>query len=137
MEEVTADNPKWLLPPGLVKPKVLFNLHRIAGKFDTVIIVEGPLDLVAVHQAGFPNVVALLGKELIEDDSLSYDQLRLVAQNFSKAVLLLDGDENGQEAARRIAGRLAPLLWVRAVTLPAGKDPSDLEPDALRQLLSF
>ncbi|HZK14421.1 MAG TPA: toprim domain-containing protein, partial [Desulfobaccales bacterium] len=136
-EEVSADNPKWLLPPGLVKPKVLFNLHRIAGKFDTVIIVEGPLDLAAVHQAGFPNVVAVLGKELIEDDSLSYDQLRLVAQNFSKAILLLDGDENGQEAARRIAGRLAAFLWVRAVTLPAGKDPSDLEPGALRQLLSF
>lgn len=135
--EATADNPKWLLPPGLVKPKVLFNLHRIAGKFDTVIIVEGPLDLVAVYQAAFPNVVALLGKELIEDDSLSYDQLRLVAKNFSKAVLLLDGDENGQEAARRIAGRLAASLWVRAVTLPDGKDPSDLEPEALRQLLSF
>jgi DNA primase len=137
VEEATADNPKWLLPPGLVKPKVLFNLHRIAGKFDTVIIVEGPLDLAAVHQAGFQNVVALLGKELIEDDSLSYDQLRLIAQNFSKAVLLLDGDENGQEASRRIAGHLAPLLWVRAAVLPAGKDPSDLEPDALRQLLSF
>jgi DNA primase len=52
-EEVTADNPKWLLPPGLVKPKVIFNFHRIAGKFDTVIIVEGRLDLGAVHQAGF------------------------------------------------------------------------------------
>ena len=137
VEEVTADNPKWLLPPGLVKPKVLFNLHRIAGKFDTVIIVEGPLDLVAVYQAGFPNVVAVLGKELIEDDSLSYDQLRLVAKNFSKAVLLLDGDENGQEAARRIAGRLAAFLWVRAAVLPAGKDPSDLEPENLRQLLSI
>ena len=137
VNEVTAENPKWLLPPGLVKPKVLFNLHRIAGKFDTVIIVEGPLDLVAVRQAGFPNVVALLGKELIEDDSLSYDQLRLVAQNFSRAVLLLDGDEDGQEAARKIAGRLAPLAWVRIAVLPPDQDPGDVEPEFLHQLLSF
>ena len=48
-----------------------------------------------------------------------------------------DGDENGQEASGRIAGRLAAFLWVRAATLPAGKDPSDIEPGALRQLLSF
>jgi len=137
VNEITDENPKWLLPPGLIKPKVLFNFHRVAGVADLVIIVEGPLDLVAVHQAGFPNVVALLGKELIEDASLSYDQLRLIARNFSKAVLLLDGDEDGQEAARRIAGRQAAFLWVRALTLPEGKDPSDLEPGALRQFLSF
>jgi DNA primase len=137
VREFTPENPKWLLPPGLIKPKVLFNFHRVAGKGKTVIIVEGPLDLVAVHQAGFPNVVALLGKELLSDPSLSYDQLRLITQNFTQAILLLDGDPDGQAAASVIAGKLAPEIFVRIVPLPLDKDPSDLEPDSLRHLLKF
>jgi DNA primase len=137
VREITDDNPKWLLPPGLIKPKVLFNFHRMAGIGKTVIVVEGPLDLVAVLQAGFPNVVALLGKELLSEPSLSYDQFRLITQNFSQAILLLDGDPDGQEAASNIAGKLAREIYVRIVPLPPDKDPSDLEPDALRHLLNF
>jgi DNA primase len=137
VREITSENPKWLLPPGLVKPKVLFNFHRVVGFADTVIIVEGPLDLVAVHQAGFQNVVALLGKELLAEPSFSYDQVRLIVQNFSRVVLLLDGDADGQAAAVEIAGRLAPFLWVRSAVLPAGQDPGDVEPGLLRQILSF
>jgi DNA primase len=137
VNEVTPGNPKWLLPPGLIKPKVLFNFHRVAGKAETVIIVEGPLDLVAVHQAGFENAVALLGKELLSDPSFSYDQFRLIAQTFSHAVLLLDGDPDGQVAASEIAGKLAREIFVRIVPLPPDKDPSDLKPESLCQLLSF
>ena len=137
VNEITPENPKWLLPPGLVKPKVLYNFHRVAGQFDRVIIVEGPLDLVAVHQAGYPNVVALLGKELIENSSLSYDQLRLLTQNFAQAVLVLDGDPDGREAAAKIAARLACFMFVRIVALPEGNDPSNLKPENLRQLLNF
>lgn len=137
VREVTDENPKWLLPPGLVKPKVLFNIHRVAGRYKAVVIVEGPLDLVAVHQAGYQNVVALLGKDLIEDESLFYDQLRLLVKNFDQAVLVLDGDEDGQEAAAKIAGRLAAFMFVRIVSLPDGQDPSDLAPEVLSNLLSF
>jgi hypothetical protein len=136
VREITSENPKWLLPPGLVKPKILFNFHRVVGFADTVIIVEGPLDLVAVHQAGFQNVVALLGKELLAEPSFSYDQVRLIVQNFSRVVLLLDGDADGQAAAAEIAGRLAPFLWVRSAVLPAGQDPGDVEPGLLRQILA-
>ncbi|MHC1743966.1 MAG: toprim domain-containing protein [Syntrophobacteraceae bacterium] len=135
--EVTDENPKWLLPPGLIKPKVLFNFHRVAGRSDTVIIVEGPLDLVAVHQVGFPNVVALLGKELLEDETLSYDQARLLTNQFEKAVILLDGDKDGRERSLRCLQKLAPRMFVRLVTLPADQDPSDIPPEELRKLLSF
>jgi len=137
VREITDDNPKWLLPPGLIKPKVLFNFHRVASLGKTIIIVEGPLDLVAVLQAGFPNVVALLGKELLSEPSLSYDQFRLISQNFSHAILLLDGDLDGQAAASKIAGELAREIYVRIVPLPPDKDPLDLDPDSLRHLLNF
>ena len=135
--EVTTENPKWLLPPGLVKHKVLNNFHRVAGKYKTAILVEGPLDRVAVWQANFPNVMELLGKELLEDENMSYDQLRLIANNFDQTVLLLDGDEDGREAAAKIAGRLSQFIFVRTVCLPDEKDPSDFAPQVLSNFLYF
>lgn len=136
VRKVTDDNPKWLLPPGLVKAKVLFNFHRVAGKFRRVIIVEGGTSLVAVHQAGFPNVVGLLGREILEDSSLSYDQFRLITDNFDEAVLLLDGDQDGLEAAQRAALKLVPRMFVRQIILPAELDPSSTPASDLARILS-
>lgn len=137
VKEITDENPKWLLPPGLVKPKVLFNFHRVVGKFRTVIMVEGGTSLVAVHQAGFPNVVGLLGKELLEDERLSYDQLRLITEHFDQAVVLLDGDKDGRERAEQCAGKLITGIFTRLVTLPTDKDPADLSPQDLQLFLAF
>ena len=136
VKEITDENPKWLLPPGLVKAKVLFNFHRVAGKFRRVILVEGGTSLVAVHQAGFPNVAALLGRETLEDPSLSYDQLRLITENFDEAVLLLDGDKDGREAAPRATLKLVSRIFVRQIILPDEKDPSDFPPSQLSEILS-
>lgn len=137
VKEVTDENPKWLIPTGLVKPKVLLNFHRVVGQFRTVILVEGGLDIVAVHQVGFPNVAGLLGSDLLEDENLSYDQLRLIANHFDQAVLLLDGDKDGQEGMRHAAEKLIARILVRAVLIPDGKDPSSLPPPELKELLSF
>lgn len=137
VNEITDENPKWLLPPGLIKTKVLFNFHRVAGKFSSVILVEGPLDLLAVHQAGFPNVVALLGKEVLEVEKHSYDQLRLITENFNHAILLLDGDEDGREGAATCAIKLSSRMFVRIVSLLDGKDPADLTAPELAEILSF
>lgn len=135
--EITNENPKWILPPNLVKPKMLLNFHRVAGKFETVILVEGPWSLTAVFQAGFPNVCALLGREILADDNFSYDQFRLIADNFEQVVLLLDGDKDGREAAQRATLKLAPHVFVRALTLPDDKDPADFTSRELQAFLSF
>lgn len=137
VKPITDENPKWLLPPGLIKPKVLFNFHRVVKTTDTLIIVEGPLDLIAVHQAGYPNVAALLGKDLLIDPSLSYDQLRLISENFDKAVILLDGDADGQKGALECLTRLSSQMFTRLITLPDEKDPSSFAPEELQNLLSF
>lgn len=51
--------------PGLPKKLTSWNFHR-AKKYDTVIIVESSFDAMRLHQAGFPNAVALLGGSLSE-----------------------------------------------------------------------
>ena len=135
VEPITDTNPKWLLG-AKVKPKLLFNLHQVASQFDQVIVVEGCLDAAALFQAGFTNVVALLGKEVLTDNRLSYDQVRLLGQ-FDQVILLLDGDQDGRNGASKSAGILAQKTWVRIITPPEDKDPSDLSPEQLQNLLSF
>jgi DNA primase len=137
VNEVTEENPKWLLPPGIIKPKLLLNAHRVIGQFRTVIIVEGPWDLAAVHQAGFPNVISTLGRDILTDETLSYDQLRLITSNFDQAVLLYDGDKDGIEGMQRNLPKLAQALYTRMIILPDEKDPAQFPPTELQTFLSF
>ena len=64
---VTNDQiPRYLYSTGFPKGKILFNLCN-AKTFDDVIVVEGSLDAMKIHQAGYPNVVATLGAIITED----------------------------------------------------------------------
>jgi hypothetical protein len=57
--------PRYLFPPGFRKSQVVFNLHRAvksaARQGGVAIVVEGFFDCLKVHQAGYGNVVALMG----------------------------------------------------------------------------
>jgi DNA primase len=131
------DQPKYLNSPltsVFDKSRVLFGLD-LAGpmirQLETVVIVEGYLDAIQAHQAGFTNVVAQMGTALTET------QLKLVAPRWaSKIVLALDSDAAGQNATRRsldvarealqadYGGRLS--VDIRILALPGAKDPDDL-----------
>ena len=96
----------------------------------TAVIVEGYMDVIQAHQAGYANVVAQMGTAMTEP------QIRLVAPRFAKRIVLaLDADEAGQNAARRslevarqtlsqdFAGKLSVDIGI--LQIPAGKDPDD------------
>lgn len=115
------------------KSRLLFGLdtgRRAIRESGAVVIVEGYMDVIQAHQAGYRNVVAQMGTAMTEH------QIRLVApRHASKIVLALDSDEAGQSAARRsldvarqvlrdYAGRLSVDL--RILQAPAGKDPDDV-----------
>jgi DNA primase len=123
------------------KGSVLYNFARgrkAAQKDGTIIAVEGYMDVIALAQAGFDNVVAPLGTALTED------QLELLWRMASEPVLCFDGDKAGMKAAWRAADLALPLIQagrtVRFALLPEGKDPDDLVketgPDAFRQVLA-
>ena len=115
------------------KSRLLFGLDRARRAIrdsGAAVIVEGYMDVIQAHQAGYPNVVAQMGTAMTEK------QLRLIApRHASKIVLALDADEAGQRAARRslevarqalsrdFAGRLSVDL--RILQVPQGKDPDD------------
>ncbi|MBX9749816.1 MAG: DNA primase [Roseococcus sp.] len=90
----------------------------------SLLVAEGYMDVIALHQAGFTGAVAPLGTALTEE------QFQALWQVSPEPVLCLDGDAAGQRAAARAAEVAMPLLApdrsLRFVTLPAGEDPDTL-----------
>ena len=89
-----------------------------------LLVAEGYMDVIALHQAGFTGAVAPLGTALTEE------QLQALWQVSPEPVLCFDGDAAGTRAAARAAELalpfLAPERSLRFVTLPAGEDPDTL-----------
>jgi len=71
----------------LPRNKTLFNIHRAKKIGDICIVCEASFDAMKIHQAGFPNVVAILG------GSLSPDNLGLLDRYFSTIILMTDYDK--------------------------------------------
>lgn len=128
---VDGSAPKYRLPAGFVKSRVLFNFHR-AAQWDreTVVVVEGYFDCLKVHQAGFRSVVALMGTALFAAPEA------LLMKRFKRVVVMLDGDDSGRRATEKIAIRLAGRCSVRVVEAPAGRQPDELDRDEIRALLN-
>lgn len=122
--------PKYLNSPETPlfhKGRELYNLNQAgpaARKADTILVTEGYMDVIALHQAGFPHAVAPLGTAVTED------QIRLMWKIVPEPVLCFDGDRAGQAAAGKTAARALPLLkpgiGIRFATLPEGEDPDSL-----------
>ena len=122
--------PKYKLPTGFAKSRVLFNLHRaMAHGRDRVIVVEGFFDCMKVHQAGLRCVVGLMGC------SLSAHQEALLVERFRSVALLLDGDSAGQQGSRLIADRLRHQCDVEIVKLALGQQPDQLAAPQIHRVL--
>jgi DNA primase len=96
-------------------------LPRIRGE-GRIVLVEGYTDVMAAHQHGFENVVAVLGTSTTEDHAA------LIRRSGARrATLVFDGDEAGSKAAQRALQGLLPLdLELDVVALEGGVDPCDL-----------
>lgn len=130
--------PKYLNSP---ETPVFSKSHNLFGLFlakkskcGYIILSEGNIDVVSLHQAGFDSAVASLGT------SLTPEQARLISRYANEVVIAYDNDEAGQKAARRAIGILEKLdLKVRVLKLEGAKDPDDFiklkGADAFRDLL--
>lgn len=120
-------------------------------KEKTAVIVEGYFDAIAMHQAGFGNVVASMGTALTEEQYQVLDAMRI-----DRAIVAFDGDAAGQLSAEQRGSELAMGVQravrragrgtvtartgvaVYVTVLPDGTDPDDLarsDPARLRTLL--
>jgi DNA primase len=125
-----AENaPKYLNSPEtpvFSKSRILYGLHRARKAIqaeDRAVVVEGYLDVVQAHQAGFHNVVATLGTALTEE------HVRLLYRYSKNVVLSFDADEAGVRAALKAAALFDGTdenATVRVLALPPGDDPDSL-----------
>jgi DNA primase len=126
-----GSEPRYKFPGGFGKSQVLFNFHRAAAtNCETVVVVEGFFDCLKVYQAGYENVVALMGTDLYEQPA------RLLGERFAAGVaLLLDGDAAGRAGRGRAVARLRGACAVREWELPEGRQPDQLPEGQLRELI--
>lgn len=154
------DMPKFLNSPQTVlfdKSHLLYGLdqaRKMIRSEDQVVIVEGYLDVIALHQCGFKNTVSPMGTALNED------QLRFLKKFTRRIVLALDADAAGEKAtlrglemARQALDRSDEMVFdahgllrhearlqadVRVTTLPPGMDPDEVvlrDPEEWKKIL--
>ena len=121
-----TDEPKYMNSPESVvytKGKTLYGLARTREAIREkgfALLVEGYFDLIALWNAGIPNVAAILGT------ALTRAQVDLIRRYTARVAAVFDPDEAGRKAlARSLELFLAGNIHARAVILPDGQDPDD------------
>lgn len=122
--------PKYLNSPETIlfqKNETLYgenNAISVAYKKNHSILVEGYLDVIALHQAGFKETVASLGTAVTEN------HLQKLWRAGDEIALCLDGDMAGIKATQRVINLVLPLIngnkKISFVMLPGGSDPNDI-----------
>ena len=116
--------PKYLNSPETLifnKRKNLFAMNIAKkSKLDCIILTEGYMDAIALHQYGFDSAVASLGT------SLTQEHANLLSKYTKQVVLIYDADEAGQNATRRAVPILEKAgLQVKILRLQGAKDPDE------------
>lgn len=109
---------------------VLFNLHRAKqhmGPDKTIILVEGPVDVMRMWEAGIKNVVAILGTGFSK-----HHRTLLHRVGCRRVICVLDSDEAGQKAKNGVEKMCRDYFEFRDIILEGGKDPGDHDPAQLR-----
>ncbi len=130
--------PKYMNSPETLvfnKSRNLFALNLAKkSKNGYIILAEGNIDVVMMHQAGFDSAVASLGT------SLTPEQARLISRYTNEVVIAYDSDGAGKKAAQRAIGLLEKLdVKVKVLSMTGAKDPDEYiklkGADAFRNLL--
>ena len=103
------------------KSKELFGLN-FAKNFcsERILVVEGNMDVISLHQAGFENTIGTLGTAFTDEHA------RLLARYTKEVVLSFDSDAAGQKAVARAMEILGKTgLSVRVMAVDDGKDPDE------------
>ena len=124
------DNPKYLNSPEtplFSKSKELYGLYhcrKYSRKIDYILVVEGYMDVIALHQQGITSVVATLGT------ATTPAHLQVLSRSAETIVFCFDGDKAGRDAAWKALKTSLPAitagLLIKFLILPNGEDPDTL-----------
>jgi len=112
----TSDTPVYKKSQGLFALNIA---KEYAGEY--LILVEGYMDVIALHQAGFQNAIACLGT------ALTSEQAHIISRYTKEIVLCYDSDEAGQKATQRALEIFRSTgIKTRVVTMVGGKDADEI-----------
>ena len=114
------------------------NAIETIRKSNSALIVEGYMDVIALHSAGFTSAVAPLGTAFTEN------QLQLLWKECDEPIICFDGDRAGRKASSRALLRALPLLSagksLQFIFLPDPFDPDDMirkkSPEAFQEAIT-
>lgn len=103
----------------------------------SIILVEGPMDMLNLWDKGIRNAVAAMGTRLLEKNMVE-KLMPFRTQGVTHVYILFDGDKGGRDAA----ATLKPLIeqqrfTVEIIDLPDGVDPGNLEADDIKKILDY
>jgi DNA primase len=126
----SQDNPKYLNSPEtplFSKSNELYGLYhcrKYSRRIDSILVVEGYMDVIALHQQGITNVVATLGT------ATTPAHLQILSRSAETIVFCFDGDKAGRDAAWKALKTSLPSitsgLIIKFLILPQGEDPDTL-----------
>ena len=124
------DNPKYLNSPEtplFSKSKELYGLfhcRKYSRRIDYILVVEGYMDVIALHQQGITSVVATLGT------ATTPAHLQVLSRSAETIIFCFDGDKAGRDAAWKALKTSLPAitagLLIKFLILPNGEDPDTL-----------
>ncbi|MBQ5996227.1 MAG: DNA primase [Clostridia bacterium] len=119
------DNPKYVNTKDTAvykKGREIFGLNLAKkGNTDRLILCEGNVDVVMLHQAGFTNAVACLGT------ALTQEQAQILSRYTGEILICYDNDEAGRKAVEKALNVFSQTsLHTKVITMSGGKDPDEI-----------
>lgn len=116
--------PKYLNSPDTLVFKKSLNLFALNfaknGNSGQLLLAEGYMDVISMHQAGFTNAVATLGT------AITSEQARLISRYANEVIIAYDADGAGQKATQKAIELLnAVNVSVKVLSITSGKDPDE------------
>lgn len=133
--EPRKEEPRYKLPPKFQKHLVLYNLNRAGkeAKEKRLILVEGFFDTFRLWQAGYKNVVALMGT--LMSDKQEQLIMKAVGEN-GKVTLMFDNDEAGGRATTAVVERLINKVYIKVINLKEEQtQPDQLKEEDIKSIL--
>lgn len=125
--------PKWRHYKGSNINENLFNINKAISASKnadgSIILVEGPKDVMWLHQQGFKNTIALLS------NNLTQVQKGLLLKNFLAVYIFLDGDSGGENGKSSILNKIKGYFNIYDVKTPSGKDPDNMTKEEIEDAI--
>jgi len=108
----------------------LFGLSYLPKILTNIILVEGSLDCIFLHQLGFESSLALLHSDI------SKEQIKKLGGVTDYVYIMMDGDLIGRQITKKIQNVLKFRFIVKACNLPENKDPNELTKEEITKILN-